>query len=387
VLIVSVKRSIFCVLVVAVFLACGAVSPCLAADEAEMILDGRTAFHWGADYLAWVVHYPDDVVEPWVRSQTKGAGDPTGRMAEEFRRSLRMDDSTPVLLSVHCFGGNAVNLKPLPEKLKLRKADGEVLVPKSYERVFDEPLTGLVQGLVFFPKIEGPFELLFSASGKDETVLEFPSDRETRLRREVTGTLRREMAADAAAGADEVRRRVADAESQAREKAEADVKEEMEALRQQYRELAAQRDMLRGRLDEALLELAQARKVQQDEPEAAAPKATLTVERKARAAGPTREQAAERFVVAWKLGQLDRMHELLSPAFKAEVPEPGDLKKFFSDRGLPLKLPQGARIEWEEGSDRARVIYAPKILFIRTLRSVRVTVMSAGIGWLVSGLD
>lgn len=381
----SLRRYLMVVFVVLTVM-CGA-SRGVAADEAELILDGRTAFHWGNDYLAWVVHYPEEVVDPWVRSQTKGAGDPTGRMAEEFRRSLRMADSTPVLLSVHCFGGDPVNLKPLPEKLKLRTSRGDVLVPKSYERVFDEPLTGLVQGLVFFPKVDGPFELLFSVSGKDETVLEFPSDRENRLRQEVTETLRREMAADAAARADEVRRKVAEAGERGRKEAETSMNEELKALRKQYRELAAKRDMLRSRLDEALLSLAQAKKGREEKSELQAPKAAVMVERTSQLPGPTREQAMERFVLAWKLQHFDQMYGLLSPGFHTEVPGPGDMKKFLSDRTLPLKLPQGAKIEWEEGGEAAKVLFAPKVLFIRTLRSVRVTVISTGAGWQISGLE
>lgn len=382
---ISLRRSFIFVMAVLVMLWGASASE--AVDGAEMILDGRTAFHWGPDYLAWVVHYPEEVVEPWVRSQTNGAGDPTGRMAGEFRKSLRMDNSTPMLLSVHCFGGKPVNLKPLPEKLKLRMLDGEVLVPKSYERIFDEPLTGLVQGLVFFPKVEGPFELLFSASGGDETVLEFPSDRETRLREEIAETLRREMAADAAARADEVRRKVAEAEERGRQEAEAAMNEELKTLRKQYRDLAAQRDALRGRLDEALLSLAQAGQDQEEKPEPRAPKATVTVERRSQLPGPTREQAVERFVVAWKLKNFDQMHGLLSPAFRAEIPGPEDLKKFLSDRSLPHKLPQGAKIEWEEGGETAKVIFAPKVLIIRTLRSVKVKVVSTGAGWQISGLE
>lgn len=389
-LMLSLRRAIALFLLSLVgVVAFGAASCRAGLDEAQEILDGRTVFHWGPSYLAWVVHYPEDVVEPWVRSQTKGAGDPTGRMAEEFRRSLRMDNTTPVLLSVHCFGGEPVVLKPLPDKLKLRDSRGELMKPVSYEQVFDEPLTGLVQGLVFFPRVEGAFELVFQAPGRGEEVFEFPSDREMRLRDEIAEELKKQMEADAAANADEVAKRVAAAEERGREDAETRLLEEQKALRQQYRDLAAQRDQLRQRLDEALNMLAESERARkaQEKPEPEPVPVVAVPDPEPAVPGPGREQALDRFVLAWKLQDLKQMQGLLSPAFREELKKPEDLRRFLSDKTLPLKLPHDAKVEWREGTDSGKVIFASKVLFIRSLRSVTVSVTSTGAGWAVSAIE
>lgn len=55
--------------VLAVFLfSCSFALSAGAAPSIESILDGRTSFLWGKDFLVWVVNYPEDIVDPWVEA-------------------------------------------------------------------------------------------------------------------------------------------------------------------------------------------------------------------------------------------------------------------------------------------------------------------------------
>ncbi|MDR1049206.1 MAG: hypothetical protein LBL51_05570, partial [Synergistaceae bacterium] len=50
-------------------LSCGGPAFANAFEETVRILEDRTVFHWGRDCLVWVVHYPEEIVEPWVESE------------------------------------------------------------------------------------------------------------------------------------------------------------------------------------------------------------------------------------------------------------------------------------------------------------------------------
>jgi hypothetical protein len=119
-------------------------------------LQGNTAFCWGTDCLVWLVHYPEDIVDPWVSIEAKRQGF-SEQNKEEYRRAfvkdLRLDESEPFLLTIYNFGIKPLSLNPLSEHLFLKK-DGERLSLLAYDSSFDEPIYGLLQGLVYFPKID-----------------------------------------------------------------------------------------------------------------------------------------------------------------------------------------------------------------------------------------
>lgn len=369
-------------------------APAWGRAAVEDILDGRTAFHWGSNFLCWVVHYPEDMVEPWVRSQAGAGGDPSGKMAEGFRKSLRLDDSTPLLLSVHGFTAEPVLLKPLHERFYLELENGERVYPKSYESVLDEPLTGLVQGLVFFPKVEGAFTPVLEAPSGRELAFEFPEEKENRIRREEAERLREKYDEAAVAKKQDVERLIRQARSEALEEAEARQQEDLKELRMKLEEIAAQRDMLRKRLDEALAEVAAAKRQggPADRADTGAPKDTQAPE-DALQPGPAaeergwgRDQVVELFVVDWKKGDHESMRQYLSPALREEVAGAGSMAAFLKERVLPERLPSDAKIQ-DEGGKTAKVVYANKVLFVRTLQSAELGLFRGAGGWFVGRIE
>ncbi|MDR1482501.1 MAG: hypothetical protein LBI74_07745 [Synergistaceae bacterium] len=133
---------------------------CVSAGDSEdaiEILDRWTAFRWGDGSLAWVVHYPDELVEPWVSAESEKRRLRPDQ-AEEFRRlfvgELRIGSATPIMLSVHSLGEKPLNLSPLSKNIVLIDSSGKRVSPIVVEKKLDSPISGLVQGLVFFPKQE-----------------------------------------------------------------------------------------------------------------------------------------------------------------------------------------------------------------------------------------
>ncbi len=388
---VTKTRRIHGLAVLAVFLTVLA-APAWGRAAVEDILDGRTAFHWGRNFLCWVVHYPEDIVDPWVRSQAGAGGDPSGEMAKEFRDALRLDDSTPLLLSVHVFTAEPVILKQLSERFYLELENGERVHPESYESVFDDPLTGLVQGLVFFPKVEGPFTPVLKAPSGRELAFEFPEERESRIRKEEAEKLREQYDEAATAKKQDVERLVRQARREALDEAEALWQEDLKELRMKLEEIAAQRDMLRRRLDEALAAAAAAKRQGGRVEDTGGPKVTQAPE-EAPQPGPAaeergwgRNQVVERFVVDWKKGDHESMERYLSPALREEVDDAGSMAAFLKGRVLPAKLPPDAKIK-DEGGETAKVVYASKVLFVRTLESAELGLFRGAGGWFVGRIE
>lgn len=123
--------------------------------ETIRVLEQWTVSHWGRDCFVWIVYYPEELIEPWVEAEALRVG-----MSEAERRAyrdtfvseLRMDRAEPFLVSVYAFGARPVSLAPVSDNILLVTAAGERVRPVRYDTNLDQPLRGLVQGLVFFPK-------------------------------------------------------------------------------------------------------------------------------------------------------------------------------------------------------------------------------------------
>lgn len=121
------------------------------------ILDKWTVLRWGTDNLAWLVHYPEELVEPYVQLEAvrrKLKPKQVDEYRKAFRDELRIGAATGFMLSVHVFGREPVRLAPISETVLLVDASGRGIKPISYEKKLDLPMIGLVQGFVFFKKQE-----------------------------------------------------------------------------------------------------------------------------------------------------------------------------------------------------------------------------------------
>ena len=383
------KRASLRVFLAILFIIIASCAAFAASTTVEELLDDRTAFRWGKGFLAWVVHYPDYMVEPWVMEVTGGNGDPTGKIAEDFRKTLRMDTSTPVLLSVYVYGARGLSFAPLSRSFFLEKEDGTRFPPASYDKVFDSPISGLVQGLVFFPKVDGQFKLVLKRKNMPELVFEFPDDMKTRLREEIAEELKRKQTANLMTEEQKERISLEDAKKAAVEEAKKEWIAEREKLEKMLEEVTAQRDMLRKRLDDLMFALAEAKKKREEreaKPSSVSAKAPLSENEKKQPVGYEREKLLDKFLKAWQAGDLQEMYSLLSDNFKMQLGSAEELGKFLESKFLPTKFPLKYEIKRQDDPDEVVLAYAPKILFVRTLRSVRLKMEKVSFGWLIGAL-
>jgi len=130
--------------------------------EVERILNGHTAFSWGKDCIVWMVAYPESLVEPWVdlRALEEGFSEEEKRAYRaSFRGDLRLHDTEPVLVTFYVFGDAPLSFAPLADHIALVNSSNALVSPLSHAENLEGPLTGIVQGFVFFPPQEGPFSI------------------------------------------------------------------------------------------------------------------------------------------------------------------------------------------------------------------------------------
>ena len=124
-------------------------------QKVSNILDKWTVFRWGTDNLAWLVHYPEELVDPYVQLET-ARRKLKPQQAEEYRKAfigeLRIGSATAFMLSVHVFGKEPIKLSPISNTVLLIDSSGRGIKPISYEKKLDAPMIGLVQGFIFFKK-------------------------------------------------------------------------------------------------------------------------------------------------------------------------------------------------------------------------------------------
>jgi hypothetical protein len=148
------RAALFCLTSIAVIFA---LSTAVADDrgEALLMLDEWTAIRWGDDNLTWVVHYPEEFVALWVKSEAERQRmrpDQEQGFRKAFMDELRTGSATAVMLSVHAFGQSPLSIAPLSKNIVLIDSLGRRVSPIAFDKKLDGPLNGLVQGFVFFPK-------------------------------------------------------------------------------------------------------------------------------------------------------------------------------------------------------------------------------------------
>lgn len=124
-------------------------------DETIRILERWTSAHWGRDCYVWIVHYPAEIAEPWSSSEALKVGmseSEAENYKNKFISDLKLDEAETFLLNIYSFGTRPVNISPIAENISLITSSGERVKPTRYDSSLDYVSSGIVQGLIFFPK-------------------------------------------------------------------------------------------------------------------------------------------------------------------------------------------------------------------------------------------
>lgn len=151
--------------------------PAYSSDETIRILERWTSSHWGQDCFVWVVHYPEELIGPWVEAEAQRSGmsdSERERFRSAFVSELSLETSETFLVSVYSFGARPVNLSPVKDNISLLAASGERVKPTRYDNSLDNPSIGVVQGLVFFPKQNSKdYVIGIRGMGSEERIFSF----------------------------------------------------------------------------------------------------------------------------------------------------------------------------------------------------------------------
>lgn len=372
------KRNIF----VSVLLSCvmslnmSALSYADDRDTALRILDDWTSIRWGVDNLAWVVHYPDDLVEPWIGYEAEKRRLSPAQI-EEYRKSftdeLRIGAATAIMFSVQVLGPQPVDISPLAKNIALIDSSGNRVSPIVFDKRLDGPLSGLVQGFIFFP-LQGDSNFKIAMNGLipgSETQFTF---RGADAAGAIT-TTQAQPAAGRTAPKEEARREVVvriPAKKPTPPKAPEPPKEEAPDFSPEgevFPPTAPPPDPL-------------------PEPGAVPPSPEeLPVTDVEAPPDPVLPPLGERqllpiYLRAWIDGDTDRMYSLLSTDSQRRISSELFAREVMYG-GFRAALGSGYKVSWADGS--ARVTVAKKVLFFRTLETKQIDFVlengSARVSW------
>lgn len=319
--------------------------------QATAILERWTSFHWGRDCLVWIVHYPEELVDPWVDAEAARRGMSEAEKQEyreDFMKELRIRDTEAFLLTVYAFGPRPLSLAPFSGSIFLQNPGGSRVSPLSYEKKFDIPLSGIVQGLVFFQKQgDKDFSLVMKGLGvQTEQLFSF-------------GPLREETPVAEIAPPEPEREVVVVELPPAPKKEPPKVKKT---------------PPVQAPLPPEPPVVASPPELMDFKPEPSADmkplKEELPAEKESDKKGVlfiSKEKTVEKFVSLWIEGKYDGMYDLLSSSSRKSLTE----KKFSSEIAatkLRSSLRDGYKIKWLEDG-KVQIVTAQKMLLFRTLRS------------------
>ncbi|MDK2871330.1 MAG: hypothetical protein PWQ16_682 [bacterium] len=118
------------------------------------LMNRWVAFRWGLNCIVYVLYYDSSILDPWIELNAKLNGwDDVEK--EEFKKSvmeaLKVGKYSAFLVTIENLGKEPISLSPFSDKVFLEDSKGRKYKVSSYESQLDSPITGKVQGLVFFP--------------------------------------------------------------------------------------------------------------------------------------------------------------------------------------------------------------------------------------------
>jgi len=333
-----------------------------AIGEATAILERWTSFHWGRDCLVWIVHYPEELVDPWVESEAARGGMSDGER-EEYRKAfvseLRIADTEPFLVTVYAFGPRPLDFGGFASAVRLVKKNGEAVSPLSYEGKFDQPVSGIVQGLVFFPKQpDKEFSVAMRRLGVvEEQLFSFGGD---------------------GAGSTPVASLPPEKEKEVVVVELPPAPKKDPPKPKPVKEPEPPKMLPPPPVPAQPVELAELQTRPAPEPARPEP----VEEPKKNVVFISRDKTLELFIGHWIAGDTKAMYGLLSSATKTLLNE-DQFGKQVNATGLRLSLRDGYKVQWQNG-DRAKVITAQKMLVFRSLRSKTLSLVKEEKIWKVT---
>lgn len=372
--------------------ACGGAPAEQAANpfgETIRVLEQWTVSHWGRDCFVWIVYYPEELIEPWVEAEALRVG-----MSESERRAyrdtfvseLRMDKAEPFLVSVYSFGARPVSLAPVSDNILLVTAAGDRVRTVRYDTNLDQPMRGLVQGLVFFPKqrdtnfavvikgMGGYDERLFSfapaaSSGGWEDGEPAPAPEETRT---VVVELPKKPAPKKVSVRPVKPPKPAEHPAVPMAPPPSVPRPIPPLLAEDSGDMAVFVESVRDRSASADRRAA-------DKKESAVPE---TPEKNAQSAYVSREQVLRQFLTLWADNRPDEMYAMLSAASRKMLSQENFAREAAKASDFRAGLKDGYRIDWV-GEERARVTTDRRFLMFRSLVVRTLGVTREGSSWRV----
>lgn len=354
-----------------------------ALARATDILEKWTSFHWGRDCLVWLVHYPEELIEPWVDAESTRAA-MSSQEKEAYKKAfvdqLRIEETESFLVTIYSFGVKPLLLHPFSETISMLLPDGTRIQPLSYELKFDEPINGVVQGLVFFPRQNVPvFSIAMKGMGiSDESIFEFAAAKENDRNTETVAVAEQSKKKERVVielpplkeGSKEEKK---EKEEQKTEKV---VKAEIEKIEEPFVPV----------VPPVKIDLSGYEPLTKEEEEKIDTSSVDTKSLKESALeksselGADKEKVLEEFLAHWQKGNVEEMYDLLSTDAK-KMWNIGSFKKDVESKNMRVPLSGGYSVEWN--GEQARITSVQKLLFVRTLRKMTISMVGEKDGWRV----
>ncbi|MDR1470907.1 MAG: hypothetical protein LBS75_00135 [Synergistaceae bacterium] len=346
-------------------------------DAALRILDDWTSIRWGVDNLAWVVHYPEELVEPWINYEAEKlrlGPEQIDEYRKSFTDELRIGSATAIMLSIQALGPEPVNISPLAKNIVLIDSAGRRISPIVFEKRLDGPLIGLVQGFVFFPlQSDGNFKIGLSGLIPDsETQFTF---RGSEAKSAIATT-----AVQPAAGRNQ-QWKAPQKEVVVRIPTKKPTPPKDPAPpEQEAPDYSTEGEVFQPTAPPQATPLPDA--FDAEPPEVNPPALEETVPTEPTLPPLDERQVLPIYLKAWIDGDADKMYSLLSAESQRRISRELFAKEAMSG-GFRSALRAGYKVSWADGS--ARVTVAKKVLFVRTLETKQIDFVqengSARVSW------
>ncbi|MDR1133699.1 MAG: hypothetical protein LBL05_06015 [Synergistaceae bacterium] len=346
-------------------------------DDVFDILDAWTCVRWGEDNIAWAVHYPEELVEPWVRSEAARRNmrpEQIDEMRKSFSDELRIGSATAILLSVYGYGAERINLAPAAKNIVLIDSSGKRIAPMVFEKKLDSPISGLIQGFVFFP-LQRDKNFRVSVKG-------LVPDRETNFTFQAAAGPKGEIETAAAAVPSVPARetRLPDEEVVVKIPTR---KNASDKPRNPEIPQAPPPELPEFDTDGEIFAPSQPSALPEPAPETEPPDAPSGPEEpvEVTTAPQTPKGALDDYLKAWTEGDSDTMYSLLSSESQAHISKELFAREVMSG-GFRNSLRSGYKINWTGNS--AKVTVARRVLFVRTLETKQLDFVAENGVWRVA---